>query len=80
MAARRWTNYQEVCVVFHFGAAATTVSAPLSPGSWTKRLDSSDPRWQGPGTVLPDRLESSGEVALSLAPQSLVAFTKESPV
>ena len=77
IVVHRWTNRDAAVLVLHFGEAARSLSLPVPPGLWQKRLDSADPRWSGPGTSLPDRLESHGEVALNLSAQSVLLFTRE---
>jgi maltooligosyltrehalose trehalohydrolase len=63
--------------LFHWGDSLAAMKTPLPSGSWTKRLDSSDSRWDGPGSLLPARVESHGEVTLTPTPQSFTLFTQE---
>lgn len=77
MAVRRWAYSSETTTVLHFGAQAANVIAPLPAGAWDKTLSSADPKWNGAGDSLPGRVESSGDVSLSLAPHS-VAFYRRS--
>jgi maltooligosyltrehalose trehalohydrolase len=65
---------REICTVLHFGAEPVAVAVRLRSGTWHKLLDSADPQWQGPGSALPDRIESCGEVQLSLAPHSAAVY------
>lgn len=77
MVVRRWTRDHEASTVFSYAAAAVTLSADFPAGNWTKMLDSADPRWQGPGTTLGERLTSRGSVELRVAPHSAAVFIKE---
>ncbi|NLF67898.1 MAG: malto-oligosyltrehalose trehalohydrolase [Candidatus Anammoximicrobium sp.] len=74
MAVRSGSADRELIVVFHFGAETAETTARLPSGTWDKLLDSADVQWGGPGSGLPPRLASSGEVQLSLAPYSAAAF------
>lgn len=74
MAVHGWSVDREMILVYHFGAEAVTVRARMPCGAWDKLLDSADSQWGGPGSRLPQRLDSSGEVELSLAPHSAAVF------
>jgi maltooligosyltrehalose trehalohydrolase len=76
-AVHRWTNYDSVLTLFHAGDASVNVAVLASAGHWKKLLSSSDVKWHGPGDSTPDRIESSGEIALTLAPESLIVLAKE---
>jgi maltooligosyltrehalose trehalohydrolase len=74
VAVSSWSAGREICTVLHFGADPVAVTVGLRSGTWHKLLDSADPQWQGPGSRLPDRIESCGEVQLSLAPHSATVY------
>jgi maltooligosyltrehalose trehalohydrolase len=76
LAVRRWSAGRDVFTLFHFGAEAATVTAGLPLGAWDKTLDSADARWNGPGSSLPHRVESTGRVELPLAPLAAVVYQK----
>jgi DNA-binding transcriptional ArsR family regulator len=64
---RRWDDDgTEVAATFHFGTEPAELDLPIPDGSWRKRLDSEEPRWHGPGSRLPDTLDSAGEVRLEV--------------
>lgn len=73
----RWSQGHDVLLLFHFGETPRTVLAPLESGVWTRRLDSADARWRGPGSSLPERLESSGDATLLLAPHSVAVYVRQ---
>lgn len=61
---------EEVRVVLCFSAQPVEVETALPPGPWSKRLDSSDARWNGPGSSVPEQFTAEGSVRLTLAPFS----------
>jgi maltooligosyltrehalose trehalohydrolase len=62
-----------VATIFHFGESPTKLSFHLSPGSWTKQIDSADPKWSGP-LASPERIEGGDAVQLTLQPRSFVVY------
>jgi len=74
MMVRRWSAQGEVLTLMHFGSQPANATARIPRGVWTKVLDSADAEWNGPGTTLPDRIESSGEARLQLMPHSAVVY------
>ena len=74
MSVRCWTSVEGWCSLFHGGGEATTVTVRLPAGAWDKVLDSADPRWQGPQSSLPGRIESPGEVKLTLPPHAAAVY------
>jgi maltooligosyltrehalose trehalohydrolase len=60
----------------HFAREAGRME--LEPGTWTKAADSSDPRWAGPGSGSPARVESGRSAReIPLAPRSCVLWMEE---
>ncbi|REJ88556.1 MAG: malto-oligosyltrehalose trehalohydrolase [Planctomycetota bacterium] len=76
MAVRRWSARREVLTLFHFGSETAEVAINLPEGAWNKALDSADARWNGPGSSLPDQIESSGTATLSLPPDSVTTYNR----
>jgi len=74
LAVRRWVQEEQAIAAFHFGEAPSSLAFPLPAGRWHKQLDSAEERWSGPGSLVPARITSEGEVDLSLSPQSFVLF------
>jgi len=76
---RRWINTDEAEAVacFHFDKSSATRHIPLPQGRWTKRLDSADKRWGGPGSQVATEITSDGETALTLSPYTFVLFLRE---
>ncbi len=71
---RRWSGSSHVLAIFHFDSNPREIGAALPCGVWRKMLDSSDSRWGGPGSGLPDDSGSSGEIGLQVAPRSVALF------
>jgi maltooligosyltrehalose trehalohydrolase len=72
----------ESLLLLSFGEGETELALPLPEGTWSKRLDTADPRWGGPGSPLPDRLEcraepgADAEVRLRLAARSAALYVR----
>jgi maltooligosyltrehalose trehalohydrolase len=77
---RRWSDVDEVVILFHFGQGQADVTLPVPAGHWHKRLDSAEARWQGPGSPLLDDVVSDGEIRFILPPQVVVLLHQEEPV
>jgi maltooligosyltrehalose trehalohydrolase len=69
----RNTVSTRIAAFFHFGDSATNLSFKLASGTWTKKLDSADPKWRGPSSS-PDKLEGANAVQLTLQPRSFVVY------
>ncbi len=73
----RWDamEYNRVLCLFNFANDDSEVEVPetVGPGPWTKRLDSSERAWKGPGTISPATLQ--GGVKVPLKRLSVVVFT-----
>jgi maltooligosyltrehalose trehalohydrolase len=77
MACRTYEQSQTFAL-FHFGGQQTTTfGAPVPRGNWHKLLDSADARWGGPGTQMPDQIESHGEIEVSLGPTSVLLLSNQ---
>ncbi len=76
---RRWSEGSEVAVAFNLGNEPVVLPIPLPAGQWGKLLDSAEERWAGDGSEVPDRLDSVGEVILTLGPRALALFRREVP-
>ena len=76
LLVRRWTESQEVLVVFHFGQKEALVSLPIPGGHWQKLLDSADERWRGGGSSIPTGLASQGKTRLRLSATAFALFAR----
>ena len=72
----RWQNQNHLFAVLNFEAKKKIVRAPNSlPFNLHKLIDSSDPRWAGPGISCPASVEGGAEITIS--PQTVVAYSNE---
>ncbi len=55
--ARMWNEGSAVFWLANLDREAKTASLPLPSGRWKKVIDSGDDEWNGPGSLLPGRLE-----------------------
>src|SRR5262249_18209098 len=70
---RRWGD-GEVAMAVNFATASAATRWALPAGTWRKVAASPDRRWAGPGTAVPERIESGGEVEVTMAPRSAVVL------
>jgi maltooligosyltrehalose trehalohydrolase len=74
---RRWTDTQEVCMVFYADKEPVSAPVPLPAGRWKKTLDSAEVQWGGSGSVVADTVDSQGEVVMQLSPFAFMVLTKD---
>lgn len=74
---RRWKGDQEVCMLLNFSEGERACLLPIPRGRWQKRTDSSESRWNGPGSAVPTVLKSEGEAELNLKPNAFILFIRE---
>jgi maltooligosyltrehalose trehalohydrolase len=77
LCIRRWFETDQIVSVFHFGKEMASLRVPLAEGRWVRRIDSTDTIWQGPGSPVPHRVESTGETTITMPPTAFVLFTKQ---
>ncbi|MFA4915094.1 MAG: malto-oligosyltrehalose trehalohydrolase [Syntrophales bacterium] len=61
---RRWKDNHHIFCSFNFNTDDRVLKIYMPEGVWTKELDSSDTKWNGPGVLLPERIEGNKEVTL----------------
>jgi maltooligosyltrehalose trehalohydrolase len=76
LIVRRWNGLAQAATACHFGDSAGSIRLPLPPGRWEKLLDSSETRWGGGGSAIPERLDPGQSTSLSLGPGAFVLFSK----
>ena len=74
---RRWSEVDEVGLLYNFSDTAASLAAPLTAGSWSTLLDSADAKWGGAGRSLPATLTSDGEITLELPPTAFAVLGKD---
>jgi maltooligosyltrehalose trehalohydrolase len=78
MLWHRRHEWGEVSGLMNFDTASQEVSLPLSQRTWTKILDSADPKWGGPGEALLTTV--AGRQHVTMAPRSMAVFQAGSAV
>jgi maltooligosyltrehalose trehalohydrolase len=68
----RWSNESQIFCIMNFSNKDTTFKATPPSGNWQKILDSSEPKWMGSGSTLPDQLVQ--EQDLTIKPQNFVLY------
>ncbi|MFZ5597279.1 MAG: malto-oligosyltrehalose trehalohydrolase [Bacillota bacterium] len=69
---KRWSEGSRVCVIYSFSGSEEEIGLPVPMGRWAKRIDSADKCWLGRGSVIPETIESRGEVRLRLMPWACI--------
>lgn len=64
LQVRRWSEKGEVLMVSNFSDQHQSVALKIPTGDWRKLLDSAEARWHGPGSSVPEVLNSSVELSL----------------
>ena len=61
----RWFEENELVYIMNFNDKAITINFPLRNKRWRKILDSAENKWQGPGSLLPDKLEKNEPIIIT---------------
>jgi maltooligosyltrehalose trehalohydrolase len=72
MFLHRWTKDNEIFCLMNFSDKDVSFKAAPPSGNWQKILDSSEPKWMGSGSTLPEQLLQEQE--LTIRPQSFVLY------
>jgi maltooligosyltrehalose trehalohydrolase len=75
---RRWHKDSEAVIIYNLNDSISMIDLELSVGRWRKLLDSAEEKWLGKGSTVASRIEANNRITLSVAPQSIVLFEKES--
>ncbi len=70
------SDTNEAVLILSFNDEPAEIEFPLSMGQWTRRLDTSEERWQGSGAATDDVLQSFGQVRLPLTRYAAVLYEK----
>lgn len=68
----RWSNESKIFCIMNFNDKEVTFKATPPNGNWQKILDSSDSKWMGSDSTLPDKLTENQ--SLIIKPQSFVLY------
>jgi hypothetical protein len=78
LLVRHWRDDEDLIVLFHFGRRPATLSLPVPSGAWSLRFDSAEPRWNGPGSLLPRLIQGDGgDLPFSLAALSCAVYRRQ---
>ncbi len=72
----RGAGGDEALIFTNFNSDVSSIAPDLPAGNWRRVLDSANAQWHGPGSTLPDRMQSGGELRLTLQPQSIALFER----
>jgi maltooligosyltrehalose trehalohydrolase len=75
---RRWRDDSRTAAAFNLSDQHAEVALRLAEGDWTRLIDSSEERFDGPGAPTPERL-GGGAVSIGLPPHSFVCYTQDGP-
>jgi maltooligosyltrehalose trehalohydrolase len=78
LLVRRWNGAAQTAAACHFGDSTVNVRLSLPSGIWENLLDSSEKRWGGSGSAIPEKLDPREEISLSLNPGAFVLLSKAS--
>jgi maltooligosyltrehalose trehalohydrolase len=73
----RGKDESRIFSVFNLGPTEKALEDRIPEGRWRKRVDSSEARWNGPGTALPERTPPEGEIRIQ--GYSFVLYLQEGP-
>jgi maltooligosyltrehalose trehalohydrolase len=61
---RRWAESHQILCLMNFNQNDATFSPSIQENNWEKILDSTDKKWQGSGSSLPEKFSQGQEVTL----------------
>lgn len=68
----RWSNESQVFCIMNFNDKDVTFKATVPKGNWQKALDSSEQKWLGSGSSMPEKLMLGDEV--TICPRSFALY------
>jgi maltooligosyltrehalose trehalohydrolase len=74
---RRAHEGSEAILALNLSETDRSISTRLSPGTWSRKVDSADERWGGPGSAMPEHVNSSGTTTLHLRSLSALLLNKD---
>ena len=74
---RRWDGFNEshAYALFNFEQNDVSIAVSMPAGPWNKVIDSSDSAWNGPGSLLPERIRNNDQVTMH--GQSVALYMRE---
>jgi len=61
---RRWHNKNQVFCIMNFNKKGMAFPISVPNGRWKKVIDSSEERWRGPGSLMPEIVEDGRELTI----------------
>ncbi|WP_449419771.1 malto-oligosyltrehalose trehalohydrolase [Phormidium nigroviride] len=61
---RRWSDDSQIFCILNFNAEDVTFTSVLPQGNWKKILDSSEEKWMGSGSQLPEKIALGQELTI----------------
>ena len=77
LLVRNRTRCGDIALILHFGNTEASATIFLKEGRWVKRLDSAELQWHGPGSAVPETVDVTGEISLTLNAQTVVLLVRE---
>src|SRR5207237_6990914 len=74
LVLHRWNQNSQIFSVMNFNEKDVTFKATPPSSNWQKILDSSEPKWMGSGSTLPDQVMQ--EQVLTIRPQSYAIYNQ----
>ncbi|HCF26223.1 MAG TPA: malto-oligosyltrehalose trehalohydrolase, partial [Cyanobacteria bacterium UBA11049] len=68
----RWHDESQIFCILNFNDKNVNFNPTLPNGNWQKILDTSEPKWMGSGSTMPDKLIA--EQQLTIPPQSFTLY------
>ncbi len=76
MFVQRWHGASDAACVFHLSDEHARIEIPLPRGQWHAAIDSAGTPWNGPGSTIDNRVESTGVTVCEMPPTSFVLFAR----
>lgn len=64
LCIKRWKDNSNIFCIFNFHELDMNFIFSLSENNWQKSIDSSDSAWNGPGSLLPEKIKGGEELTL----------------
>lgn len=74
LVIERWNEGQCAALFFNLGRDSVAIRHSFSAGTWERLLDSSDEKWDGPGSLVPASLDAPSQAMVDLQGYSCTLF------
>lgn len=76
LIVERWSDEERATIFYNFGKDPILLRHVLACGTWEKKLESSDKKWDGPGCLAPASFDGQGQIALEVRGRSFVLIQR----